>query len=381
MESLSSEAPRTIERLHALSTDLGAFGELLTGVRPVAGSGGLPTLASWYATAQGLSTTALVLLLNTAEQPYAHTTMSGHLAVEVLGELAEISSDITAHVMDAVAVAAKYHRLGRYPDSADEPVSAQPAVRGLALDGHLDRAVALIKPARAACHNAATFTETASLRQAARAAGATPVPETNVAERRALRLIADDLVLLAADRRSTPQIWTGSGERISTETVDSLTDKELIRLDAGGSPATGQRLHVTDQGRRVLDAPGNPSTLTDPAPAVAQQASPTRTAGPPKLNPTQHRALHLIDTSTVMYAQWPRKRPTVNTGSPERISTRTVDALQVRRLIGRDVRTGLHEGQRLLLTAAGREALLRLGPAPEPGVPAPARRTGPALTR
>ncbi|MFZ3470467.1 hypothetical protein ACODT3_24370 [Streptomyces sp. 4.24] len=380
MESLSSEAPRTIERLHALSTGLGAFGELLIGTRPVAGSGGLPTLASWYATAQGLSTTALVLLLHTAEQPYAHTTMSGHLTVEVLGELAKTSSDITAHVMDAVAMAAKYHRLDSYPDSANEPPSAQPAVRRLALDEHLDRAAALIKPARAACHNAATFTETASLRQATRTAESAPVPELNLAERHALRLIANDPVLLTADR-STRQVWTGSGERISTETVDSLTDKHLIRLDASGSPATGQRLRVTDQGRRALDTPGNPSTLADPSPAVTQQAAPARTARPPKLNPTQHRALHLIHTSTVTYAQWPRKRPTVNTGSPERISTRTVDALQVRRLIGRDVRTGLHEGQRLLLTAAGREALLRLGPAPEPGVPAPARRTGPALTR
>ncbi|WP_434596474.1 hypothetical protein [Streptomyces sp. A5-4] len=350
MESLSSEAPRTIERLHALSTDLGAFGELLTGARPVAGSGGLPTLASWYATAQGLSTTTLVLLLHTAEQPYAHTTMSGHLTVEVLGELAKTSSDITAHVMDAVAMAAKYHRLDSYPDSANEPTSAQPAVRRLALDE--------IKPARAACHNAATFTETASLRQATRTAESAPVPELNLAERHALRLIANDPVLLTADR-STRQIWTGSGERISTETVDSLTDKHLIRLDASGSPATGQRLRVTDQGRRALDTPGNPSTLANPSPAVTQQAAPARTARPPKLNPTQHRALHLIHTSTVTYAQWPRKRPTVHTGSTERISTRTVDALQVRRLIGRDVRTGLHECLFLNPEAAGQPASVR----------------------
>lgn len=381
MESSSSEPPRTIKRLHTLSTDIDAFGELLTGARPVAGSGGLPTLASWYATAQGLSSTALVLLLNTTEQPYAHTTVSGHHAVGSLGQLVKVSSDITARVMGAVAVAAEYHRVDGLPDHATGRMSAQPSVHQRALDEHLDSAAALIKPARAACHNAAAFTETAGLREATRAAEPAPVLELNMAERRLLRLIADDPVLLAADRRNTRRIWTGSGERISTETVDSLTDKELIRLDASGSVAAGQRLRVTDQGRRVLDASRNPGTPADPSPAVAQQAAPARTASPPKVNPTQHRALHLIHTSTVMYVQWPRKRPTVDTGSPERISTRTVDALQVRRLIGWDVRTAPHEGQRLLLTAAGREALLRLGPAPEPGVPAPARRMGPAPTR
>uniref|UniRef100_A0AAU2JYV4 Uncharacterized protein n=1 Tax=Streptomyces sp. NBC_00049 TaxID=2903617 RepID=A0AAU2JYV4_9ACTN len=381
MESSSSEAPRTIERLHTLSTDLDAFGELLTGARPVAGSGGLPTLASWYATAQGLSATALALLLNTAEQPYAHTIMSGHHAVESLGQLVKISSDITAHVMGAVAVAAEYHRVDGLPDPATGRLSAQPSVHRWALGEHLDSAVALIKPARSACHDAAGFTETAGLREATRAAEPAPVPELNLTELRLLRLIADDPVLLAADRRNVRRIWTGSGERISTTTVDSLTDKNLIRLDASGSLAAGQRLRVTDQGRRVLDASGKPGTPADSSPAVAQQAAPAGTAGPSKVNPAQHRALHLIGTSTVMYVQWPRKRPTVDTGSPERISTRTVDALQVRRLIGWDVSTAPHEGQRLLLTAAGREALLRLGPAPEPVVPAPARRTGPAPAR
>ncbi|MCY0928199.1 hypothetical protein OTB20_18760 [Streptomyces sp. H27-H1] len=257
MESLPFEAARTIERLHGLSTDLGAFGELLAGARPVAGIGSLPTLASWYATAQDLSATALVLLLSTAERPYAYTTVSGHHAVESLGQLVKTSSDITAHVMGAVAVAAEYHRADGLPDPAAGRMFAQPAVHRWALDGHLDSAVALIQAARAACHNAAAFTQTAGLREATRAAEPVPLPDSNRAEYRALCLIADDQVLLSADRRGARRIWIGSGERISTATVDSLTSKELVRLDASGSLTAGQRLRVTDLGRRVLDAPGH----------------------------------------------------------------------------------------------------------------------------
>ncbi|WP_406483918.1 hypothetical protein [Streptomyces sp. NBC_01568] len=199
--------------------------------------------------------------------------------------------------------------------------------------------------------------------------------ETPKASRDNLKSAAEELMHAAKTYRRQAQ-------RLSfrlASTPARHEDQQLIAQALAVTPANPEPRSSTAGPDR--DTPGNPSTLADPSPAVAQQAAPARTAGPPKLNPAQHRALHLIDTSTVMYAQWPRKRPTVDTGSPERISTRTVDALQARRLIGRDVRTGLHEGQRLLLTTAGREALLRLGPAPEPGVPAPARRTGPALTR
>lgn len=257
MESLPSEAARTTERLHTLSANIGAFGELLAGARPVAGIASLPTLASWYATAQGFSSTALVLLLNTAEQPYAHTTASGHHAVESLGQLVKTSSDITAHVADAVAVAAEYHRADGLRDPVTGRMSARPGIHRWALDEHLDSAAALIKPARAACHNAAAFTETAGLRAEARAAEPVPLPDTTLAEQRALRLLADEPVLLSADRRGDRRTWTGSGEQVSTATVDSLTGKELVRLDAGGSLTAGQRLLVTDLGRRVLDAPGH----------------------------------------------------------------------------------------------------------------------------
>ncbi|MFJ9551220.1 hypothetical protein [Streptomyces erythrochromogenes] len=289
MESLSSEAPRTIERLHSLSTELGAFGELLAGARPVAGSGGLPTLASWYATAQGLSATTLVLLLSTAEQPYAHTTVSGHHAVDSLGQLVKASSDITAHVMGAVAVAAEYHRVDGLPDPDTGRMTAQPAVRRQALDQHITSAFALIKSARAACHNAAAFTETAALREATRPARSAPAP--------------------------------------------------------------------------------------------AHKAGPAPTAAPPKLTAAQHRALHLIHTSTVTYSQWPRKRPAVSSGSPERITTRSVDSLMEKRLIRRDVSSSLHQGQRLHPTDAGLQALRRLGPAPEPAAPAQPRHPGPFATR
>ncbi|MEU9001247.1 hypothetical protein [Streptomyces sp. NPDC048551] len=362
MESPSSEAPRTIERLHTLSTDLGVFHELLTGARPVAGSGGLPTLASWYATAQGLSATALTLLLTTSEQGYAHTTVSGHHAVESLGQLVKASSDITAHVMGAVAVAAEYHRVEGLPDPATGRTASQPAVRRPALDGHLDRAVELIQAARAACHNAVAFTETAALREAARTPAAARLPELSRAEHQALRAIADGQVLLAADRRNRRTLWSSSGDRVSTESVDRLMDKELIRLDPSGSLAAGQHLRPTELGRTILDIPQPP-----PAPVT--------------LTAIQHRALHLIHTSAVMYSQWPRKRAVVDSGSPERITARSVDALVSKRLVTRDFSTGLYAGQRLRLTPDGLQVLRRLGPAPEPALPARPHNQGPALAR
>ncbi|MFZ3548813.1 hypothetical protein ACODT3_25010 [Streptomyces sp. 4.24] len=117
------------------------------------------------------------------------------------------------------------------------------------------------------------------------------------------------------------------------------------------------------------------------APAPAHKAGPAPTAAPPKLTAAQHRALHLIHTSTVTYSQWPRKRPDVSSGSPERITTRSVDSLMEKRLIRRDVSSSLHQGQRLHPTDAGLQALRRLGPAPEPAAPAQPRHPGPFATR
>ncbi|MFI5863750.1 hypothetical protein [Streptomyces sp. NPDC051546] len=295
MDNTSSEASRTITRLRSLSADFGALGELLSGERPVAGYSSLPKLTSWYATAQGQSAAALTLLLTSAEQAYAHTTVSGRHAVGSLGQLVKISSDITSHVMAAVAVAAEYHRVDGLPDPPNGRMTNRPSVRRSDLDDHLDRAVELIRPARAACHNTATFTETAALREASRP----PTP---------------------------------------------------------AEPA--------ELGRSTFDIPQPPSAST----------SVTLTA-------IQHRALHLIHTSTVKYSQWPRKRPVVDSGSPERITARSVDALEDKRLVTRDFRTGLHAGQRLHLTSDGLQVLRRLGPAPEPAVPARPRHPGPAPVR
>ncbi|MFD8980481.1 hypothetical protein [Streptomyces sp. NPDC059564] len=295
MDHTSSEASRTIKRLHSLSADLGAFGELLSGERPIAGSGSLPQLASWYATAQGHSAAALTLLLRSAEQGYAHSTVSGHHAVGSLGQLANISSVIADHVMAAVAVAAEYHRIDGLPDPATGRMTSRPSVPRRDLDDHLDRAVELIRPARAACHNAAAFTETAALREASR----TPAPA------------------------EPPEL-----------------------------------------GRNAFDVPQPPSA-----------------SGKVTLTAIQHRALHLIHTSTVKYSQWPRKQPVVDSGSPERITVRSVDALADKRLVARDVSTGLHVGQRLHLTPDGLQVLRRLGPAPEPAFPARPRHQGPAPVR
>ncbi|MFG2979372.1 hypothetical protein ACGFYY_41105 [Streptomyces sp. NPDC048331] len=295
MDNTSSEASRTTTRLHSLSADFGAFGELLSGERPVAGSDSLPQLASWYATAQGHSAAALTLLLTSTEQGYTHTTVSGHHAVGSLGQLAKISSDITAHLMAAVSVAAEYHRIDGLPDPTTGRTTSRPSVPRRDLDDHLDRAVELIWPARAACHNAAAFTETAALREASRA----PAPA-----------------------------------------------------------------EPPNPGRSIFDIPQSPST-------------------PDKVTLTaiQHRALHLIHTSTVTYSQWPRKRPVVDSGSPERIPVRSVDALADKRLVARDVSTGLQVGQRLRLTPDGLQVLRRLGSAPEPAVPARPRHQGPAPVR
>ncbi|MCX4776893.1 hypothetical protein [Streptomyces sp. NBC_01264] len=144
--------------------------------------------------------------------------------------------------------------------------------------------------------------------------------------------------------------------------MDSLTEKQLIRLDASGSLSAGQRLRPTEQGRRALDR-GLQLPVT------------TTLTGP------QHRALHLVHASTVTYWQWPGKQPTVTAGSPENITLRSVNSLFEKGLIGRDRSTSLHTGQHLYLTDDGHRLLHHLGPAPTPAPPAPSRRPGPAPAR
>lgn len=204
--------------------------------------------------------------------------------MESLGQLAKISADITAHLVGAVAVAAEYHRIDGLPDPATGRGAARPSDRRDALDLCMADAVALIKPALAACHNAATFTEAAELRAAA---ARIPV------------------------RRADP-----------------------------------------------MQAPSEPPKLTD----------------------HQHRALHLIQTQEITLWQWPRKRPTVSTGTQERITFRSVDALEKKELIRTD-RSALYSGQRLRITEAGRRALDRLGPAPAPAPVPHAQPRLPGLAR
>ncbi|WP_327417533.1 hypothetical protein [Streptomyces sp. NBC_01233] len=288
--------------------------------------------------------------------------MSGHHAVEALGQLAKRSADITNRIAGAVAIAAEYHRIDGIPDPVTGQMSARPATHRQDLDGWIAATLAIIPAARAACHNAIAFTETAALREAARAAEPAPLPELNWAEHQALRLITEDQVLLSHDRRNHRRVWTGSGDRISPGTVDSLTEKQLICLDASGSLAAGQRLRPTERGLQALD--------------TARQLPITT-----KLTSPQHRALHLVHTSTVTYWQWPGKQPTVTAGSPENITLRSVNSLFEKRLIERDRSTSLHAGQRLHLTDDGHRLLHRLGPAPMPAPPTPSRRPGPAPTR
>lgn len=254
-----------MEHLRSLADDFTALNTTLNKARPIAGTEGLPALATWYANAEGLSATALSLLLGMSAQPYAHTTVSGHHAVEALGQLAKISTDITAHIVSAVAVATEYHRIVGLPDPASGGMAAQPATRGCTLDLHLDDAIALIKPALDACHNAAAFTETAGLREETRAAEPAPLPELNPRERRALRCIADHQVLLFVDIMNTRRIWTGSGERVSIKSVDSLAEKRLILLDHSGSLRAAQRLRLTEAGHRALRRLNHPSPAASPA--------------------------------------------------------------------------------------------------------------------
>ncbi|MCX5126812.1 hypothetical protein [Streptomyces sp. NBC_00347] len=227
--------------------------------------------------------------------------MSGHHAVEALGQLARRSAEITSRIVGTVAIATEYHRIDGVPDSVTGRISARPAVHRQDLDQHIARTLGLIPAARAACHNAIAFTETAALREAILATEPAPLPELNRAERQALQLITDDQVLLSADRRNRRRVWAGSGDRITSGTVDSLTEMRLIRLDASGSLAAGQRLHPTEQGRRALDGARQPPVTT-------------------KLTSAQHRALHLVHTSTVTYWQWPGKQATDRriAGSPDR---------------------------------------------------------------
>lgn len=107
------------------------------------------------------------------------------------------------------------------------------------------------------------------------------------------------------------------------------------------------------------------ATGAGPTPATAGATRDTTWTGAPvKATDTQHRALEVIARHNVRVHMGRSHRQNVVTGTTDRITLRTTEALHAKGLIRRDSTTSLYTGQRLRLTEAGRHTLHVLGPAP-----------------
>ncbi|MFI0743027.1 hypothetical protein ACH4PU_33890 [Streptomyces sp. NPDC021100] len=272
-------AIRAVEQLARLTHDFATLHQQLHRDRLTAGTQSLPTLATRYATAQGLTATSLSLLLSVAEQPWAHEVATGRSAVEYLGHLTRAAGSATGCITGAAAIAAEFHRIDGQPGS-DGP---RPARFRAALDEQLAGAAAVLKDAPAMGLSAARFIEDAT-RTYSRTTGASMSPDADRAsaltgapvkvtdtQHRALEVIARHDVRVYQDRGHRQHVTTGAGDRITICTAEALLSKGLIRQDNTTSLFTGQRLRLTKTGRDTLHGLG--PALTRPPAAFARPAA------------------------------------------------------------------------------------------------------------
>lgn len=142
-----------------------------------------------------------------------------------------------------------------------------------------------------------------------------------------------------------------------------------------GTPDSPTRAGAID------DAPGHPDPSLA-APSSDRGPQPSARQVPSKLNDAQHRALQTIAEHEIEVYLSKHKLALSGQPGPHRFTMRTVEALEARDLVRRSFATTLVMGQRLHLTADGKKALARLGPAPLPATAAaPVRPVRPPAAR
>ncbi|MFD9817506.1 hypothetical protein [Streptomyces violascens] len=274
------------DRLRSIADDFLALRRTVDNSKPIAGAPAFDELASQYATAQGIATTALTYLLTASTHPLAYGSAAGHAAIEYLGHTVRLGTNATAQLASAISVAAEYHRIDAQPDPATGRTRPRPSARRDALDALLKLAADLLGEGYVRATDAAEFldkAETRARREAAkRRAGPAPVtpgdpqqatapsPASAVralssAQRGALRMIQRGYARLHQDPDGKHRIETGTSTRITMATFDSLRGKGLIEAEEGGRLLySGRRLLLTASGEQALHA------LDSTAPAPVQ---------------------------------------------------------------------------------------------------------------
>lgn len=279
-----SDLPRAGDRLRHIADDFLALHHTLKASKPVAGIPAFDTLAAQYATAQGLVTTTLSLLLTASTHPLAFSSRAGHHAIEYLGYTLRLGSTATAHLADAIALAAEYHRIDGLPDPATDRTRPRRPQRRDSLDTHLQAAASLLREGYLRATDAAEFLDAAQ--RHARAphpsapepvpAPATAPPRLTSAQRGALRLIERGYARLHARADGRPFVETGTSTKITMSTLTALHGKGLVTQERDKGPVySGRRLLLTPHGQQALDA-NRDITGSNAAPALAP-ASAART--------------------------------------------------------------------------------------------------------
>ncbi|MFE9407448.1 hypothetical protein ACFYN0_01390 [Streptomyces sp. NPDC006704] len=277
---------RAGDRLRSIADDFLALRRTVENSKPIAGVPAFDELASQYATAQGITNTALTYLLTASTHPLAYGSAAGHSAIEYLGHTVRLGTDATAQLASAISVAAEYHRIDAQPDPATGRTRPRPSRRRDALDAHLKIATSLLGEGYVRAADAAEFLDKAEARarheaekhhadptlatpedprQAAALSPASPVRALSSAQRGALRMIQRGYARLHQNPDGKHRIETGTSTRITMATFESLRGKGLIKAEDGGRLLySGRRLLLTGAGEQALH------TLDSSAPALAQ---------------------------------------------------------------------------------------------------------------
>ncbi|OAR21873.1 hypothetical protein A8W25_30825 [Streptomyces sp. ERV7] len=277
------DLPHAGDRLRRVADDFLALHHTLKGSKPVAGIPAFDPLSSPYATAQGLATTTLGLLLTASAHPLAHSSRAGHHAIEYLGHTLRLASTTATHLADAIALAAEYHRIDGQPDPATGRTLPRRPQRRDSLDTHLQAAARLLREGYLRATDAAEFLDAAQHHgrppqspdpeRALATAPATTAPRLTSAQRGALRMISRGYARLYESANGKEFIETGTSTKITMATLGSLRGKGFVEQERDGSPLyVGRRLLLTPAGQQALDT-ATEITVSGPAPAPARASA------------------------------------------------------------------------------------------------------------
>ncbi|MEU9001250.1 hypothetical protein [Streptomyces sp. NPDC048551] len=287
-----------IQQLDIIGEEFTVLHTSLRTSRAFASNPSVPSLTAQHRTAQDLAVTAMGLLQDLAEEPYARSN-DGQEALAALGRLAQGAAEATVSIVRATTLAAQAHEDG---------LGSLPSWKAALLRQRLNDAITALKHTPGICRSAAGFTMSATAHfEAAAPAGKTsadaagqslpadPAVALLPAQQHALRTIQAATVTLsqvprehAAAQMAGPESAVtrsvavtiprqpgnpASGtdmlpENITPQAIDQLLELGLVRRDTRTSLFVGQHLHTTPAGRRTLDRLGSPPVPPPPSPPV-----------------------------------------------------------------------------------------------------------------